>query len=66
MTKIGDMELYSVEELAEKLGLAERTVRKLLREGTIKGRKLGKRWYVSGDWLRDYFSEADKQEKSDK
>jgi len=56
MSEIGDMELYNVEEVSEKLGLAERTVRKLLRQGEIKGRKLGKRWYVTDKWLQEYFS----------
>lgn len=67
MAEIGDMDLYSVEELADKLNLAERTVRKLLREGEIKGRKLGKRWYVSGEWLREYFSDTEAEyQDSDK
>lgn len=65
MSEIGDMELYNVEEVAEKLGMAERTVRKLLREGEIKGRKLGKRWYVTSKWLQEYFSvpETESQEE---
>ena len=38
--------IYSVKEAAEKLGISDRRVRKLLEEGRIKGRKLGRDWVV--------------------
>ncbi len=38
--------IYSVKEAAIKLGISDRRVRKLLEEGRIKGRKLGRDWVV--------------------
>jgi len=38
--------MYSVKEAAIKLGISDRRVRKLLEEGRIKGKKLGRDWVV--------------------
>jgi len=38
--------IYSVKEAAERLGLDTSQVRRLLRSGTIKGKKLGHDWVV--------------------
>jgi excisionase family DNA binding protein len=38
--------VYSVEEAAEKLGLDTSHVRRLLRKGEIKGKRLGRDWVV--------------------
>lgn len=63
--ELGDVELYTVLELSKKLDLSERTVRKLIREGTLKGRKLGKKWYVSDKFLKEYFLDVEAQYNSD-
>jgi len=57
--EVGNLKLYDVEELSEMLHIQERTVRKLLREGTLKAKKLARKWYVSEDSLREYFTETD-------
>jgi len=62
--QMGDLKLYPVEELATLLNIQEATVRKILREGRIPGRKLAKRWYVSEDSLRAYFSQAEPIQKT--
>jgi hypothetical protein len=33
----------------------DRTIRKLLREGSLKARKLAKKWYVSEDAFKEYY-----------
>jgi hypothetical protein len=38
--------MYSVKEAATKIGLSERHLRLLLKEGKIEGRKLGHDWVV--------------------
>jgi excisionase family DNA binding protein len=53
--QVGDMKLYAVEELAEMLAVGEPTIRRYLRQGKLKGKKLAKRWYVSEENLKDYF-----------
>lgn len=55
--KIGDLTLYSVDDLHELLGISKMTIRAYLREGRLKGRKLGVQWYVTEDAIRDYFNE---------
>jgi len=53
--QVGDMKLYDVEELAGMLSVGTPTIRRYLRQGRLKGKKLAKRWYVSEENLKDYF-----------
>lgn len=53
--KIGSLTLYSVDDLHELLGISKMTIRAYLREGRLKGRKLGVQWYVSEEALKEYF-----------
>lgn len=53
--EIGSLTLYSVDDLHETLGLSKMTIRAYLREGKLRGRKLGVQWYVTEDALREYF-----------
>ena len=62
--QIGALKLYDVEELSELLGIHERTIRKLLSTGVLKGRKLAKRWYVSEENLIAYFESEVNQVQS--
>lgn len=55
--KIGNLTLYSVDDLHELLGISKMTLRAYLREGRIRGRKLGVSWYVTEEAVREYFSE---------
>jgi len=57
--KVGGLELFTVEELSRLLNIQERTIRKLLKAGKLKGRKLARRWYVAEDHLRDYFNQQE-------
>ena len=52
--KIGDITLYSVEELSEALDVGDDTIRRMLREGQLKGRKIARRWYTTEEHLREY------------
>ncbi|MBA7487294.1 hypothetical protein ES707_22857 [subsurface metagenome] len=44
--KFDDKKLYSIRELAKILPVTPLTIRKYIREGKIKGHKIGKNWYV--------------------
>ena len=57
--KIGSLTLYSVDDLHELLGMSKMTIRAYLREGKIKGRKLGVQWYVTEESIRNYFEEPE-------
>ena len=53
--KIGNLTLYSVDDLHEMLGISKLTLRTYLREGRIRARKLGVSWYVTEDAIKEYF-----------
>jgi predicted site-specific integrase-resolvase len=55
--KIGELTLYSVDDLHEMLGVSKLTLRSYIRNGKIKGRKLGVSWYVTEKAIRDYFEQ---------
>ncbi|WP_421773360.1 helix-turn-helix domain-containing protein [Gracilimonas sp.] len=69
---VGDLTLYSVDDLHEQLGISKMTLRTYLREGRIRGRKLGVSWYVTEEAIREYFNEPQEpspqnsKKKSDK
>jgi excisionase family DNA binding protein len=67
--QLGNLTLYSVDDLHEQLGLSKMTIRTYLREEKIRGRKLGVKWYVTEEALREYFGESTtsaKQKKNSK
>jgi len=57
--KIGELVLYDVAELSKLLDVQEKTIRAILRDGKLKGRKLARKWYVTEENLRDYFSQGE-------
>ncbi|MCC5904879.1 MAG: helix-turn-helix domain-containing protein [Balneolaceae bacterium] len=59
--KIGSLTLYSVDDLHELLGISKMTLRAYLREGRLKGRKLGVQWFVTEEAIRDYFDQGQKE-----
>lgn len=61
--KIGSLTLYSIDDLHEMLGVSKMTLRAYLREGRIKGKKLGVQWYVTEEAIRNYFDEPQEKPK---
>ena len=57
--ELGKVTLFTVEELAERLDVQERTIRENLREGRLRGRKLAGRWYVTDEAIADYFRQGE-------
>jgi len=58
--QLGSLTLFDVRELSKKFGLNPVTIRILFRTGKLQGRKVGKRWYLTEEALRDYFKEPGK------
>ena len=54
--EIGDIKIYSIRELSEALDVTPLTLRNYINQGKLKGRKVGGRWYVSEDSLREFFN----------
>lgn len=64
--KIGSLTLYSVDDLHEMLGVSKMTLRAYLREGRLKGKKLGVQWYVTENAIKEYFNEPQKESSQKK
>ena len=64
--QIGSLTLFSIDDLHESLGLSKMTLRAYLRDGKLKGRKLGVQWFVTEDALREYFEESAPEEEAPK
>ncbi|WP_181186463.1 helix-turn-helix domain-containing protein [Orenia metallireducens] len=48
------MKVYDVTEVAEILKVTERTVRKMLNEGELQGKKVARSWRVTENQLKRY------------
>lgn len=53
--QIGDMILYSVLEVAKKLEITPTTIRKYLKEGKLKGQKIGNRYFIPEKNIKTFF-----------
>ena len=60
--KFSKKELYSVRELEKILPITPLTIRAYIREGKIRGRKVGVLWYVAKEDLEAFLS-GDKAKK---
>jgi hypothetical protein len=56
--KIGSIVLFDIMELSKKLDLNPATLRGYIKSGRLKGQKVGTRWFVSEDGLREFFGES--------
>lgn len=52
----GDLEIYDLVELSKKLGLHQGTLRRYCKSGKLRGQKIGRNWYVSGDNLVSFIN----------
>lgn len=59
MLKVAGIKLFDVNEVAKQLGIAAKTVKKLIREGQLPGRKLGKSLYVVETKLKEFIERGD-------
>ena len=53
MIKLAGMVFYNIEELAGILDLDRQTIRIYIRSGQLKGRKVGRAWYVSEEAVKE-------------
>ena len=57
--QIGQLRLYDLEELSDKLQVNVRSLRRWIREGKIKAKKVGVKYYVTEQNLTEYFEKSD-------
>jgi len=50
----GEIQLLRVEDIAQTLNTHKVTIRRYIREGKLKGTKIGKRWYVTKERFREF------------
>ena len=55
------MEIYLVFELAQMFQVTQRTIRKYLKSGQLKGTKMARKWMVHEDAVREFLQVASKQ-----
>lgn len=58
---IGDIKLFSLDDLSEALGVTTVTLRGYISKGKLKARKMGGKFFVSEDALREYFTTIDQE-----
>lgn len=56
---LGNIKLFSLKELSETLSVSDVTLRSYISKGNLKARKVGGKWYVSEEALREYFNPND-------
>jgi len=54
--EVEDIKLYSVNELSELLGVTEVTLRGYIKTGRLKAQKLGGKWHVTNENLKEFLS----------
>jgi excisionase family DNA binding protein len=59
-----EQQFYSVEEIAKILDLHPKTVRRFIREGKLKARKIGRTWKISQENFKEYAHGELKQEEA--
>ena len=52
------MEIYTVEQAAEKLKVSPQTIRAWLRNGTLPGHKVGHLWRITDEDIKEMFSKT--------
>jgi hypothetical protein len=52
--QIGNIKLYSLKELVNPLKVNMITIRRYVREGRLKGQKVGQKWYVTEESLQEF------------
>ena len=49
-----DLQVYTVPQLVKLFKLNSQSVRTYLKEGRLKGHKIGTRWFVTEDAIREF------------
>lgn len=54
--QIGDIRLFSVQDLHDALAINERTIRAWFHSGRLQGVKIGKDWHITDENLRKFLN----------
>jgi predicted site-specific integrase-resolvase len=53
--KIGNLIIYTLYELSEKLDISSRSLRQHIKLGKLKAQKVGGKWHVTDESLKEFF-----------
>lgn len=56
--QIGNIKIYSLKEISEPLRVTPVTLRKYIRWERLKGQKVGQKWYVTEESLKEFFNKT--------
>ena len=54
MKQFGDIKFYDAQEIARIFDMTPQSIRKFFKTGRIKASKLGTRWYVTEEAMREF------------
>ena len=54
------MEVYTLIEVSEKIKIPVVTLRKYLKDGKLKGAKIGKHWRITDEQLKEFLESSTK------
>lgn len=61
--KLGDTTFYTTEELSKILGITLQTLRKYIKSGKLKGKKIGGTWFVDESNLKKFLGNDKEEDK---
>jgi len=53
---VGEIKLLTLDEVSEILGIGTVSIRKWIREGKLKAKKIGPRYYVQEEHLKEFLT----------
>lgn len=59
MFNIQDLKLYTMQEVAPILGITTRTLYTYIKAGKFPAKKIGGKWKITGDKLKEWVESAD-------
>ena len=63
---LGELKLYALKELSKSLGITTFTLRTYIRQGKLRARKMGTKWLITEDALKEYFKEPQESKREDR
>lgn len=59
--ELGNIRLFSVNEISQMLNVTPITLRTYIKNGKLTAQKVGVKWYVTEESLRDFFNSKGKE-----
>jgi len=63
MINLESIKMYDLQEVSEKIGISVVSLREWIKQGKLKAKKLGVKYYVSEDSLIEFLKEDSKKEE---